>query len=198
MANDRNEYTDRVGEASGFWRQEKIPQPTHKVVSRNVGIVLLVLSGVSVGIGFLCFLGFIGLESEYSSSCQGFTGALVQSDNDGQQACEDLGGAVFLVGLFAAIFGIFGLLGILIGFILISSNPRPQIISYVSHPNQATQGQNSIIRQKEYVNYQPDYQMHASQAPNQVNPQQHYSQVASGPTGPPPPTGPTDPPPGQF
>ena len=77
-------------------------------MSRNVGIVLLVLAGVSVGIGFLCFLGFIGLESEYSSSCQGFTGALVQADDDGQQACEDLGALVFFVGLFAAIFGIFG------------------------------------------------------------------------------------------
>lgn len=176
-------------------------------MSRNVGIVLLVLAGVSVGIGFLCFLGFIGLESEYSSSCQGFTGALVQADDDGQQACEDLGALVFFVGLFAAIFGILGLLGILIGFILISSNPRPQIISYVPNRNQATQGQNSIIGEKGYVNYQPGYQMHASQAPNQANPQQHYSQVASGPTGPPlptgptgppPPTGPTGPPPGQF
>ena len=179
----------------GSCRQEKIPQPTPKVVSRNVGIVLLVLSGVSVGIGFLCFLGFIGLESEYSSSCQGFTGALVQSDDDGQRACEDLGAAVFFVGLFAAIFGIFGLLGILIGFILISSNPRPQIISFVSHPNQANQVQNSIIQEKEYMNYQPGYQMHAPQASNPVNARQHYSQVVSGPSGPPPPTGPTGPPP---
>ena len=178
----------------GSWRQEKIPQPTHKVVSRNVGIVLLVLSGVSVGVGFLCFLGFIGLESEYSSSCQGFTGALVQSDNDGQQACEDLGGAVFLVGLFAAIFGIFGLLGILIGFILISSNPRPQIISYVSHPNHPNLVQNSTTQEKQYVNYQPGYQTHAPQTSSHSNPQQHYSQVVSGPSGPLPPTGPTGPP----
>jgi hypothetical protein len=163
-------------------------------VSRNVGIVLLVLSGVSVGIGFLCFLGFIGLESEYSSSCQGFTGALVQYDDDGQQACEDLGAAVFLVGLFAAIFGIFGLLGILIGFILISSNPRPQIISYVSHPNQPNQVQNSTIQEKQYVNYQHSYQTHAPQTSKHVNPQQHYSQVVPGPSGPPPPAGPTGPP----
>ena len=170
-------------------------------MSRNVGIVLLVLSGVSVGIGFLCFLGFIGLESDYSSSCQGFTGALVQSDEDGQQACEDLGAAVFYVGLFAAIFGIFGLLGILIGIILISGNPRPQIISYVSHPNQANQVQNSIIQEKEYVNYQPGYQMHAPQASNHVNPQYHYSQMPSSPTGPPPPPskqGSSGPPPGQI
>jgi hypothetical protein len=153
-------------------------------VSRNVGIVLLVLSGVSVGIGFLCLLGFIGLESEYSSSCQGFTGALVQSDDEGLQACEDLGAAVFFVGLFAAIFGIFGFLGILIGFILISNNPRPQIISYVSHPGQANQLQNSIIQQKEYVNYQHGYQVQTPQASNQVNPQPHYSQMPSGPTEP--------------
>ena len=164
-------------------------------MSRNVGIVLLVVSGVSVGIGFLCFLGFIGLESEYSSSCQGFTGALVQSGEDGQQACDDLGAAVFYVGLFAAIFGIFGLLGILIGFILISSNPRPQIISYVSHPNHANQVQNSITQEKAYANYQHGHQMYASQASNYANPQQYYSQMPSGPTGPPPQTGPTGPPP---
>jgi hypothetical protein len=167
-------------------------------VSRNVGIAILLFSGLSVGIGILCFLGYIGLESEYSSSCKGFNGALVQSNEDGQQECVDLASSVIFAGLFAGIFGIFGFLGILIGFILILDDPRPQIISYVPHPNQATQGQNSIITEKGYVNYQPGYQMHASQAPNQVNPQQHYSQMASGPTGPPPQTGPTGPPPGQF
>ena len=131
-------------------------------MSRTIGIMLLIGSGIGLAIGILSLLGFMALESTYSTDCTGFTGAVVQSDSDGEQYCSDLASMVALSVLSTAVFGICGVMGLIVGFIVITNNSRKPVVALVSNPPQQNHQQVMQISQKEYMDYQYQEQLQNS------------------------------------
>ena len=118
------------------------------------------------------------LDSEYSSNCRGVAGALIQSDSDGEQYCTDLQGMVGLSLLSAAIFGISGLVGLIIAVIVISSNPLQSIV--IHSVNSVSEPEKKVIQvsQNELMDYEYQKQL-----------QTESTQLPRPPQGfPPPPT----------
>lgn len=130
-----------------------------EIVSRAIGFVILIGSGILLSICLISILGYMTLDSEYSSNCRGVAGALIQSDSDGEQYCTDLQGMVGLSLLSAAIFGISGLVGLIIAVIVISSNPLQSIV--IHSVNSVLEPEKKVIQvsQNELMDYEYQKQL---------------------------------------
>jgi len=130
-----------------------------EIVSRAIGFVILIGSGILLSICLISILGYMALDSEYSSNCRGVTGALVQSNSDGEQYCTDLLGMVGLSFLFAAISGISGLVGLIIAGIVISSNPLQSIVIHSVKPVLEQEKKVIQVSQNELMDYEYQQQL---------------------------------------
>jgi hypothetical protein len=137
-------------------------------LSKSLGIVGLVLSCVSIVIAFGALIGFILLNDEYNTYCTGLIGGIAQLSEENRQTCDSLWEAAGAMIFGAVVFGLGGLIGLIIsGILLASSRPKPVMMN----PHQfSVNPAYSAVQPQFFVNTQPHATL-VQQPVNNANPQ---------------------------